>query len=259
MFWLAQCGQHPNKINKPAYICKKLTFMSFQDKIAQTIDHALLHPTLGEAQLEKGILEVADLPLASVCVKPCHLVRALEQLGDAGIPVGTVVGFPHGSQTIASKAAEAAELRVLGAKELDMVINIGAVLEGQWQQIEQELLSVRRAIDDADTVLKCIFETDYVQEEETIRQLSKIVCETGWDYAKTSTGFGFVKGESGQYQYRGAQVQHLKWMKAAAPQLKLKASGGIRTLEDWKRMTAAGAQRIGTSSTRSILAETASD
>jgi deoxyribose-phosphate aldolase len=231
--------------------------MSLQDKIAQTIDHALLHPTLGERKLEEGIQAVAHLPLASICVKPCHVVRALEQLSDGGISVGTVVGFPHGSHTTASKAAEAAELRVLGAKELDMVINIGAVLEGQWKQVEEELVAVRRAVDDPETLLKCIFETDYVQERASIEQLTKMVYEAGWDYAKTSTGFGFVKNENGFYQYRGAQVQHLQWMRAAAPEMKLKASGGIRTLADWTRMTQAGATRIGTSSTLAILAEAA--
>lgn len=229
--------------------------MSLQEQVARTIDHALLHPTLGERELEKGLQKVAHLPLASVCVKPSHVKRTLMLLKDTDIPVGTVIGFPHGGQTTATKAAEAVEMSTLGVKELDMVIHTGAVLEGQWAEVEKELVEVKKAVANTSVVLKCIFETDFVHQREDIERLTKLVELTGWDYAKTSTGFGFVKRKGGGYHYRGAQVQHLKWMQAVAPQLKLKASGGIRTLANWEKMTAAGASRIGTSSTLSILAE----
>lgn len=229
--------------------------MSLQDTIARTIDHALLHPTLGEHELEKGVRKIAHLPLASVCVKPCHVKRTLTLLQDEDIPVGTVIGFPHGSQTTAMKVAEAVEMITMGAAELDMVVHAGDVLEGQWARVEKELRDVKQAVEGSPVVLKCIFETDYVDQRPAIERLTKLVQQTGWDYAKTSTGFGFVKNESGSYHYRGAQVEHLKWMQGIAPHLKLKASGGIRTLADWQNMIKAGAERIGTSSTLSIIAE----
>ncbi len=233
--------------------------MSLQDKIAQTIDHAFLHPTLGEHELEKGVREITPLPLASVCVKPCHVKRTLTLLQDEDIPVGTVIGFPHGSQTTAMKVAEAVEMITMGAAELDMVVHAGDVLEGQWARVEKELRDVKQAVEGSSVVLKCIFETDYVDQRAAIERLTQVVEYTGWDYAKTSTGFGFVKNESGNYHYRGAQVEHLKWMQAIAPNLKLKASGGIRTLADWQNMIEAGATRIGTSSTLSLIAEAAND
>jgi len=233
--------------------------MSLQDKIAQTIDHALLHPTLGERELEKGIRNIAHLPLASACVKPCHVKRTLDLLKDEDIPVGTVIGFPHGSQTTAMKVAEAVEMATIGASELDMVVHAGDVLEGQWARVEKELRDVKQAVEGSSVVLKCIFETDYVDQRDAIERLTQLVEDTGWDYAKTSTGFGFVKTASGSYHYRGAQVKHLKWMQGIVPKVKLKASGGIRTLADWHAMREAGAHRIGTSSTLSIIAEATND
>jgi deoxyribose-phosphate aldolase len=229
--------------------------MSLQEQIAQTIDHALLHPTLGERELEKGIRKIAHLPLASVCVKPCHVKRTIDLIKYEAISPGTVIGFPHGSQTTAMKVAEAVEMATIGASELDMVVHAGDVLEGTWARVEKELLDVKQAVEGSSVVLKCIFETDYVDQRDAIERLTQLVEETGWDFAKTSTGFGFVKNKQGTYQYQGAQEQHLKWMRNGSQKIDLKASGGIRTLADWRKMTAAGASRIGTSSTLSILAE----
>jgi deoxyribose-phosphate aldolase len=233
--------------------------MSLQEQIAQTIDHALLHPTLGERELEKGIRKIAHLPLASVCAKPSHVKRTIDLLKDEDIPVGTVISFPHGGQTTAMKVAEAAEMVAIGASELDMVVHAGDVLEEKWARVEKELLDVKQAVEGSSVVLKCIFETDYVDQRDAIERLTKLVEDAGWNYAKTSTGFGFVKNESGSYHYRGAQVKHLKWMQGIAPNLKLKASGGIRTLADWRAVREAGAHRIGTSATLSIIAEASND
>lgn len=229
--------------------------MSLQEQVAQTIDHALLHPTVCERDLEEELAKIAHLPLASVCVKPCHVAHTKPLLQESEIALGTVIGFPHGGHTTATKIAEAVELLSLGAVEFDMVTNIGAVLQGQWIQIEQELRALKREIVGESVVLKCIFETDFITRQADIERLATLVEETGWDFAKTSTGFGFVKNKQGTYQYQGAQEQHLKWMRNGSQKIDLKASGGIRTLADWRKMTAAGASRIGTSSTLSILAE----
>ena len=229
--------------------------MLTEKDIAQTIDHALLHPTLSEEELEKGLSKVAHLPLASVCVKPCHVARALAQLADGNIKVGAVLGFPQGAHTANTKVAEAVEMAAAGASELDMVVNVGQVLGGDWSAVERELKAVKTALADAKVVLKLIFETDFVDRKSDIQQLTRLCAEAGWDYAKTSTGFGFVKQENGDYAYRGAQAKHLRWMREASPSIGLKASGGIRSLADWREMTEAGASRIGTSSTLSIMAE----
>ncbi len=229
--------------------------MSEREKIAATIDHALLHPTLGRKELEAGLAEIAHLPLASVCVKPYQVERAAELLESTEIGIGTVVSFPHGSATTATKVSEAVQLAELGAAELDMVVNVGRVLGGEWAEVERELRAVKTALAETGVLLKLIFETDFVNGKADIQQLTRLCEAEGWDYAKTSTGFGYVKQPNGFYAYSGAQVQHLKWMREASSSIGLKASGGIRTLADWREMAAAGATRIGTSSTLAILAE----
>jgi len=233
--------------------------MSQQEKIAATIDHALLHPTLGWKELEAGLASIAHLPLASVCVKPYQVERTAELLQGTEISIGTVVGFPHGSGTVTTKVSEAVELAELGADELDMVVNVGRVLSGDWSEVERELRAVKSALAGAQVVLKLIFETDFVNKKADIQQLTRLCDSEGWDFSKTSTGFGFVKQDNGYYAYSGAQSQHLKWMREASASIGLKASGGIRTLADWRAMVAAGATRIGTSSTLSILAEVPED
>ncbi len=225
------------------------------EDIAGMIDHSLLHPTLTDDQLLEGCETALLYRTASVCIKPYALPIAVSILKGSPVKVGTVVSFPHGNCDTKVKVDEARQAIADGAQEIDMVINTGKALGGNWDFIEYEVNSVLELTRDHGVVLKIIFENDFLGEEEII-ELCKICSDLQVPYVKTSTGYGFVKQPNGYYGYKGATLMDLEIMKefVKAP-TKIKAAGGIRTLDDLLLMRKVGVSRVGATSTVSILNE----
>lgn len=223
--------------------------------LAKMIDHSLLHPTLTDGDLEEGCRLALRYETASVCIKPYAVPLAAEMLKGSDVLVGTVVGFPHGSSTSEIKAAETSKACSDGAVEVDMVINIGKALSGDWDYLAREISSVQSAAREDGSILKVIFENDFLEQSHIIR-LCGICSDIGAEYVKTSTGFGFVKRENGTYSYRGATIEHLKLMRQnSSPRVEVKAAGGVRSLDDLLAVRAAGAVRVGATATAAILDE----
>lgn len=223
--------------------------------IAKSIDHSLLHPSMSDAKIDEGLRLCRDMKTATACVKPYCITRAKEILGDSGVLICPVIGFPHGNSTTSSKVAEASEAVELGGHEIDMVINVGKAISGDWTYVSDEIRAINDAVTSKGAILKVIFETDFLQDEHIVK-LCEICSEIGVAFVKTSTGFGFVQGSDGKYSYTGATPRLIALMrKHCAPSVRIKASGGVRTLDAWLKVVAAGAIRIGTSSTTSILEE----
>jgi len=224
--------------------------------IAKLIDHSLLHPTLTDAELAAGCELARRLDVGSVCIKPYAVPLAADLLAGSDVAVGTVVGFPHGNSHVEIKIAEARRACDEGATELDMVVNVGKVLSGDWDYVGAEIRRLAEAAHARGALLKVIFENDFLPDDAPKRALCRLVGEHAADYAKTSTGYGFVKGPDGTYAYRGATDDDLKLMRQACPAgVRIKAAGGVRTLDDVLRVRALGATRIGASATEAILAE----
>ena len=215
------------------------------DFLAKRIDHSLLGPTLTDAELAEGCQLAATYRVASVCIKP-HAVRmAADLLKGTGVAVGTTVGFPHGGNLTRVKLFEAECAMDDGATELDMVVNIGKVLGNDWDPIRAEIDAITRAAHARRAIVKVIFENCYLSPAQ-ISRLCKICGEVHADYVKTSTGYG-----SG-----GATSDDLKLMRDVAPaHVKLKAAGGIRTLDSALAVAGLGCDRIGASKTAEILDE----
>ena len=223
--------------------------------IAKMIDHALLHPTMTDSQISDGLAICRKYGVATACVKPYSIPTAIEALQGTNVLVCPVIGFPAGNSTIAVKCYEASEAARAGGKEVDMVVNVGKVLSGDWAYVEEEIQRVNEAVTSQGAILKVIFETDYL-ENQHVSRLCEICSKHSVAFVKTSTGFGFVQQNSGQYAYTGATFEHVALMKKSiSGQTRIKASGGVRTLDDLLRYKALGAERLGTSSTKAILEE----
>lgn len=224
------------------------------DSIAKLIDHSLLHPTLTDDEIRAGCQLARSLEVASVCVKPCSVPVAVEQLRGSTVHVGTVVGFPHGTHATEIKAAEARLACQQGATELDMVVNVGKVLSGDWDYVRRDIEAVLHVARTHGALLKVIFEMDFLTSDEDKRQLCKVCSELGVDFVKTSTGFGFVKMSDGGYGYRGATEQDVRLMRGTCPDhIQVKAAGGIRDFKCAARMRELGATRLGTSASEAIV------
>lgn len=225
-------------------------------EIARLIDHSLLHPTLTDEDLREGCEVGKRYHVASVCVKPYAVALAAEVLAGSDVAVGTVVGFPHGNSHVEIKVAEAERACADGATELDMVVNAGKVLGGDWDYVQREVAAVLAVARKHGAILKVIFENDFLPDDALKVRLCEICSALGVDYVKTSTGYGFVKGSDGSYNYRGATDHDLELMrKSCPPGVGLKAAGKVRTLDDVLRVKALGVTRIGASATEAILAE----
>ena len=212
-------------------------------QIASIIDHTQLGPCAGEKDIKKLCDEAKKYGFASCCVNPSYVSFAAEQLAGSDVKVCTVIGFPLGANTLDDKAGQAALCVSEGAEEVDMVINLGAVKDGRFEDVSDEIMAVRSAIDDVDTgdnrkiVLKVILETCYLTDDEIIK-CCKISEECCADFVKTSTGFGTG----------GATVHAVELMrKSVKPETGVKASGGIHTYEEAVAMVNAGANRLGCS------------
>jgi len=215
------------------------------EAIAKRIDHSLLGPTLTEAELEAGCRLAAEYQVASVCIKPFAVPLAARLLRDTGVEVGTTIGFPHGGHSTAVKVFEARQAMDDGATELDMVINIGQAIGGHWDAVQHDILQVTRAAHDQGAIVKVIFENCFLDDEQKVR-LCKICGEVNADYVKTSTGYGTG----------GATHEDLILMRKNAPaHVKLKAAGGVRTLDAAIAVAELGCDRVGASRTAEMLDE----
>jgi deoxyribose-phosphate aldolase len=215
--------------------------------IAALIDHTILKPEATRADLIKVCREARQYGFASVCVNPYWVPVVAAELAGSAVKVCTVIGFPFGATSTEAKVAEAAVALRAGAAELDMVINVGALRSGDHETVKLDIQAVAGAAHDAAAILKVILETALLDDNQkaVACTLAKLA---GADFVKTSTGFG----------PGGASVHDVALMRAVVgPEMGVKASGGVRTLEDLKAMTAAGATRIGASASVKIVEATA--
>jgi deoxyribose-phosphate aldolase len=206
------------------------------------VDHTQLNPYATWTDVEKLCEEAIKWKTASVCVPPSFVKRIFDQYGD-GLNICTVVGFPLGYSTKNTKIHEAMNAVEDGCNEIDMVINIGDVKQGNFQKVSEEISMIK--VCGGARILKVIVETCYLAEEEKIA-LCHVVTEAGADYIKTSTGFG----------PKGAVKEDITlFRKHIGPKVKIKAAGGIRTLEDLQTYLELGCDRVGTSKVISLLEE----
>lgn len=223
-------------------------------QLAKMIDHSILHPTLTDEDLRRECEIARKYGVASVCVKPYAVKQAVDLLKGSDVFVGCVIGFPAGNSSIPVKVFETEQACNDGAVEIDMVINIGKALQGDWDYIADEIKSLTDACHKRGAIVKVIFETDYVTREADIVKLCQICTEVGADYVKTSSGFGFVKQPNGDYTYKGATIPVLELMKkSVGPKVKVKAAGGVRTLDQLLAVQAAGCSRCGATATTAIM------
>ena len=228
--------------------------MTLVKELAKMIDHSILQPTHTDNDLLKhcGIAKKYDV--ASVCVKPYAVKMAVNTLKGTSVAVGCVIGFPHGNSSTRVKVFEAEQACLEGAIEVDMVINIGKALGGDWDYVENEIKAVTDTCHRNNAIVKVIFETDYVTRTEDKIRLCEICTRAGADFVKTSTGYGFVKQPNGDFNYKGATLEDIKLMrKHSGPKVQVKCAGGVRTLDDLLKMKEAGATRSGATATETIL------
>jgi deoxyribose-phosphate aldolase len=230
--------------------------MAKVSELAKMIDHSILNPTMTDNDLNRECEVAKKYNVASVCVKPYAVKKAVKLLKGSHVKVGCVIGFPHGNSSTEVKVFEAKQACNEGAKEIDMVINIGKALGGDWNYVEQEIKEITDACHQNDAIVKVIFETDYVTRTEDKIRLCEICTRTGSDFVKTSTGYGFVKQQNGDYNYKGATLADVELMrKHSGPGVQVKCAGGVRTLDDLLKMKAAGATRSGATATAVMLEE----
>jgi deoxyribose-phosphate aldolase len=213
------------------------------EEIAGMIDHSLLKPYLTDKEIEEGCRIADEYKTASVCVRPCDVKRAVGILKDSPVLVTSVIGFPHGTTTVQTKVFEAKEAIDNGAVELDVVLNIGKLKSKDYDYVKEDLKAVTEIAHENNVVVKVIFENCYLDDDEKI-SACEICNEIGVDYVKTSTGFGTG----------GAEDKDLKLMRENTdPEIKLKAAGGIRTLERAIEVKKIGCSRLGATATVGIL------
>lgn len=226
------------------------------EQLAGMIDHSLLHPTMTDQDLEEGCRVAAKYRVASVCIKPYAVKRAAELLKGSGVKVGAVIGFPHGSGTTDVKRYETQTACRDGATEIDMVINIGKALSGDWAFVEQDVKAVCDEAHQHGAIVKVIFENDFLSGDAIKIKLCELCERAGADFVKTSTGYGFVKGSDGKYSYRGATEADLKLMRAhVSPKVQVKAAGGVRDLDALIHVRDLGVTRCGATATAQMLDE----
>jgi len=212
---------------------------------ARLIDHTLLKPEATRADVDALIAEAVELGTYSVCVSPSMLPLVLPEGAD--LKVAVVAGFPSGKHTSAVKAAEAAEAVRAGADEVDMVIDVGAAVAGDYASLEEDIAAVRQAVP-APTVLKVIIESAALSDDAIVGAC-RAAESAGADFVKTSTGF---------HPAGGASEHAVRLMaETVGGRLGVKASGGVRTLADAQKYVAAGATRLGVSGSRALLADSA--
>jgi deoxyribose-phosphate aldolase len=218
----------------------KLTY----SQLAGMIDHSLLKPEVSGYAVESGCRMADRYQVASVCVRPCDVSLAASLLASSPVKVGTVVGFPHGSSTSEVKAAEARRAIRDGAVELDMVVQISALIDGRDESVQEDIAGVV-AVSQGDAIVKVILENHYLDAAQIARgcQLAEAA---GAQFVKTSTGFA----------PSGATVEDVRLMRnSVSSTIQVKAAGGVRTLDALLAMREAGAARVGATATASMLDE----
>ncbi len=219
------------------------------------IDHSLLHPTMTDAEIIAGCKLAKKFDVATACIKPYSIAMAREILDGSGVLPCAVIGFPHGNSTTKNKVIEATAAAKEGSPEIDMVINIGKAMSGEWRFVADEIKAINDAVVAGGAILKVIFENDYLTDAQIIK-LCEICSEIGVAFVKTSTGYGFVKQPSGMYSYKGATVEHLKLMRKHCPEsVQIKAAGGVRSLDDLLMVRSLGVTRVGATATQAMLEE----
>lgn len=213
--------------------------------IAELIDHTLLKPDATRADIVRVCAEAREYGFASVCINPYWVGLAATELQGSDVKACTVVGFPLGATSGFVKSTEASEAMTAGAREVDMVINIGALKSGDTVTVSEEIRFLAETCHVQKAILKVIIETALLTDEEK-KVACRIAADAGADFVKTSTGFAAT----------GATVEDVALMRSVVgPKIGIKASGGIRTLSDVEKMVAAGANRIGASAGVSIMRE----
>jgi len=219
--------------------------LSSRKNLAAVIDHTLLKPEATQEQVIRLCREAAEHRFACAMVNPAWAALAYSELAGTGIPVGVVVGFPLGASLGTTKREEAAALVKIGAHDIDMVLNVGLLKSGENQAVQQDIAGVVEVVHDAGAILKVILETCLLNVEEKLRA-AELAIAAGADFIKTSTGFSTG----------GATPEDVALMRGVAGgRCGVKASGGIRTLADARRMLEAGANRLGASAGAAILGE----
>jgi deoxyribose-phosphate aldolase len=233
------------------------------EQLARTIDHSLLHPAMTDQELEDGCRLAARYGVASVCIKPYAVKRAAALLRGTGVQVGAVIGFPHGSNTIESKRYETELACQDGAVEIDMVINVGKALSGDWDYVERDVKAVCNEAHRHGAKVKVIFENDYLtrggaglSSDDLKRKLCQLCERAGADWVKTSIGYGFVKQPDGSYNYKGVTEHDLALMRASlSGKVQVKAAGGVRDLDGLIKVRDLGCSRCGATATATMLDE----
>jgi deoxyribose-phosphate aldolase len=211
--------------------------------IAKTIDHSLLKPELDDAFVEDGCRLAAAYDVASVCVRPADVRRAVAILAGTDVAVGTTIGFPHGNHATQTKVDEARRALADGATELDMVIQIGALKSGRDADVQADIAAIVDVAHPAGAIVKVIFENAYLTDDEKIRAC-RLSDAAGADFVKTSTGFA----------PSGATHEDLRLMRAnVSNRVQVKAAGGVRSLEALLEVMALGVTRVGATQTQAII------
>ena len=215
------------------------------EQLAKTIDHSLLKPQLNEEDVIEGCKLAHKYHTATVCVKPCHVKLAAEELKDSDVVISTVIGFPHGSNRTAVKVKEAELALDDGAKELDMVLNIGQLRSGKFDDVRGDIKAVCDVAHERGAKVKVILENAYLTDEEKVTAC-KLCEEAGADWVKTSTGFA----------PSGATLEDLRLMReTVSEKVQVKAAGGVRTLDAILPVIDIGCTRVGATATAVILDE----
>ena len=225
-----QIGGQPGGCDQPAHA-----------ELAKYIDHTVLYAYTTRETIARFCDEAMKYHFAAVCFNPIHVAFAKQRLAGSNVKVATVIGFPLGANTPVVKAFETKDAIANGVDEVDMVINIGRLKNGEYDAVREDIRAVKQAV--GDKILKVIIETCLLTDDEK-RRMCDIVCEAGADYIKTSTGFSTA----------GATFHDVELMvKGVHGRCKVKAAGGISTVDDMEKFLALGADRLGTSRAVKIL------
>lgn len=215
------------------------------EQVAKTIDHSILKPDFTYADVEAGAALALKYNTASYCIRPMDVAKAAKALAGSTVAVCTVIGFPHGSTTTATKVFETQDAIANGATEIDMVINVSALLSDDYDFVEQDIRAVTEAAHAKGASVKVIFETAFLNDEQIIKAC-ELTEKAGADYVKTSTGFAS----------EGATAHNVALMKkTVGDRLKVKSSGGVRTLDQLIDYMDIGVTRSGCSATAQVLEE----
>jgi len=214
-------------------------------EIAKMIDHSLLKPEMTPSEVKEGCEVAKKYDTASVCVKPSDVLLAKKTLEGTDVKISTVIGFPHGSHTTETKVFEANQALDEGCVELDMVMNIGRLIEGDYDYVSNDIKAVVETAKAKGAIVKVILENCYLTKEQ-IQKACEISEKAGAAFVKTSTGYGSS----------GATIEDLELMKkSVSDKVKVKAAGGVRTLDQALAVISAGATRFGATATKAILEE----